>query len=97
VQRWSRKEIVTVLGVDEPFIVELEAEELVHADDGGMFNARQAERIRLCWTWMRELGANLEGAAVALQLVERLEEERRQVREVLRRLRERVESDGGDP
>lgn len=85
--RFTRREIVSLLGCDEGFLVQLETEDLVHCDEHGCFSTQQAERIRLCWTWIRELGVNLEGAAVALQLTERLEEERRQVRDVLERLR----------
>jgi hypothetical protein len=90
----SRREILTLLGVDEGFLVELEREEIVHCDDQGAFSSREAERVRLGWTMHHDLGLNLEGVDVALRLLDRIYEERRQYRAALERIRARVESAG---
>lgn len=86
----SRREIVTLLGVEEDFLVQLETEQIVHCDDDGCFSGLEAERVRLGWTMHHDLGVNLEGIDVALRLLDRLQEERRQYRAVLDRLKARL-------
>jgi len=92
----SRREILTLLGVEEDFLVRLEHEHIVHCDDEGCFSGWQAERVRLGWTMHHDLGVNLEGIDVALRLLDRIHEERRQYRAVLDRLRDRVASDSDE-
>lgn len=92
----SRREVLTLLGVDEDFLVRLEHEHIVHCDDDGCYSSPQAERVRVSWTMHHDLGVNLEGVEVALQLLDRLYDERRQYRAALERLRARVEGAFGD-
>jgi hypothetical protein len=83
----SRREVVTVLNVEESFVLELESEAIVKADAEGRFDPTALERIRLCHTLHDELGVNLEGLEVALQLIDRIHAERTQFRQVLDWLR----------
>jgi len=85
----SLRELVTVLDVDEAFVLELEAEELVYRDEQGLYSLEQAERVRVCWTMRAELGVNFEGVQVALHLLDRLLEERSRNRAVLERFKDR--------
>jgi DNA-binding transcriptional MerR regulator len=80
-------EVQGLLGVTEGYLLELERESLVTCDSEGCYIESQVERIRLCRTLQDELGVNLAGVEVALHLLERMEAERRQFREVLDWLR----------
>ena len=84
----SRERVQVLLGVEESFLVSLEAEGLVEADAGGRLSVEAVERVRVCHTLHRDLGVNLPGLAVTVHLLERIESERRQFEEVLRWVRE---------
>lgn len=88
--RYTRREVTTLLGVEEDFITLLEAETLVTADAEGRYDEPALERIRLCRTLQAELGVNVEGLEVALHLIEVIQDERREFAEVLAWLKERL-------
>ena len=48
------------------------------------------ERIRVSWTMHESLGVNMAGLEVALNLLDRWQDERRQTRRLLSELRERL-------
>lgn len=87
--RFTRVQLAELLELDEAFLVELERHEIVVPGPGERYDALAIERVRVCWTMHDALGVNLAGLEVALHLLDRLEHERRQVREILERYRER--------
>ncbi len=92
----SRREIVTLLGVEEDFLVWLESEQIVRCDERGEYSSDDAERARVGWIIHHELGVNHEGVDVALHLLECMLEERRRYGAVLERLRRRLDEMVGD-
>jgi hypothetical protein len=83
----TRDEVVSVLHVTEGFLLELERESIIETDPEGRYDAALLERIRICHTLHDELGVNFEGLEVALHLIDRINAERSQFREVLEWLR----------
>ena len=72
---WTLEQVVEQLSVSGEFVEELVREQIVVAHDG-RFSLHMVERIRVSWN-LHDLGVNLPGIEVALQLLERLEAERR--------------------
>lgn len=95
VERYSRTEVVTLLGVSEDFLLTLERDALVAPDAEGRYERRTLERVRICWSLQHELGVNPAGTEVCLHLLERLERERRQFRDVLAWLQGELRESGG--
>lgn len=89
-RQYLRAEVAKMLGVEESFLVLLEAEEIVIARDDA-YAAADLERIRFSHTLMHELDVNLPGIVVALQLMKRLEEERVRFEETLEALQRGLE------
>ena len=90
-RRLTRTEVVRLLQVDEGFIVELEQESIVSRDADDLYAEPQVERMRVSRTLSRDLGVNLAGVEVALQLMDRIHAERRQFVETLAWLKKRME------
>ncbi len=91
-RRIGRVQLARLLDVEEGFIAELEAHEIVVCHTDGQFDLRAVERVRFCWSMQRSFGVNLAGLEVALDLLERWQSERRRVHELLAELkREREE------
>tara|TARA_R110002072_G_scaffold95565_2_gene210713 strand:+ start:91 stop:387 length:297 start_codon:yes stop_codon:yes gene_type:complete len=82
-QRWPRAEVRRILGVTEEFLFAIEEAEIVRADSEGRYPSSALERIRICWNLERDLAVNLAGQEVVLHLLERVQRERQQFREVL--------------
>lgn len=78
----SRDELVERLGVTVEFIRLLEEEELVVVAGDG-YPPDIIERIRVCWGLHADLGVNVAGLEIILDLLERLENERRMLRSIL--------------
>jgi hypothetical protein len=72
----ARAELIVALGCDEGFVLWLERESLVVVH-GDVYEARAIERARVCWN-LHEMGVNEAGLEVALHLLERLSDERRE-------------------
>jgi len=89
-QRRTIRDVMSLLDVDEAFIVALEREAIVTSDLEGRYDAVAVERIRLCRTLSTELGVNLEGIEVALHLMDVIHDERREFGEVLAWLKQRL-------
>ena len=86
-RRIKRAELATLLDIDEEFVAELVAHEIVVCDEAECFDVVAVERVRVCWS-MRGFGVNMAGLEVALDLLERWQDERRRVRELLAQLPE---------
>ncbi len=67
-------QVVDRLEVEPGFVEDLVRERIVITEDG-RFGLQMVERIRVSWN-LYELGVNLPGIEVALDLLERLERER---------------------
>jgi hypothetical protein len=87
VRRMKRREVQALLDVTESYLLELEREALITCDAEGCYAESQVERVRLCRTLQGELDVNIAGVEVVLHLLERMEAERKQFREVLDWLR----------
>ena len=92
-RRFQRSEVVTLLGVDESFLLQLEEEEIVVAEPDG-YADDALERIRFARTLVRDLDVNLPGVVVALQLTKRIETERQQFEDLVHKLRAMLDSSG---
>ncbi|RMG09984.1 MAG: hypothetical protein D6731_18590 [Planctomycetota bacterium] len=90
-ERWTRAEVLHLLGVDEDFLAALEREDVVRPDPAGCYERWSVERVRVCWNLHRDLEVNLAGQDVILYLLDRLAEQRRQFQEVLRWLQRELE------
>lgn len=82
-ERVSRTEVQTLLNIDEAFLLELEREALVASDASGYYARATVERIRVCYALHDELGVNIAGLEVALNLIDRIHAERTQFHSVL--------------
>lgn len=79
-------EVVRALSIEPGFVHELERERIVVSEDG-RYAVHTVERIRVCWCLHHDLGVNLAGVEVALDLLQKLDDERRLRRRALRALR----------
>jgi MerR family transcriptional regulator/heat shock protein HspR len=90
---YTRHEILSLLALEESFLLELEEEEIVFCDaddgDGREFSERMFERIRVAHNLAHELDVNLAGVAVILQLREELAAMQRRLQELLDELKRR--------
>jgi hypothetical protein len=92
IRRITRREVQTLLNVDEAFLVELEREAIVRCDEEGCYPEEVIETVRVCRTLHDELGVNFAGVDVILHLLHTIRAERAQFREVLAWIRERSEA-----
>lgn len=90
-RRVTRVELARLLELDEGFLIELERHELLVPDEAGTYDVIGVHRARVCWSMHHVMGVNLAGLEVVLHLLERWEDERRRMRELVLRLREELE------
>ena len=71
---YSRREILTLFGIDDEFLITLEREEIVHADAAttGTFSEQMLERVRVAHNLVHELEVNLAGVAIILHMREQM-------------------------
>jgi MerR family transcriptional regulator/heat shock protein HspR len=80
-------EVIEVCGVDEQFVHELEQEALIHPvvrQRRKLYSLDQVDRVRVAHLLMEEMGVNLEGAEVVLNMREQMVAMQRQFNELLR-------------
>ncbi len=92
-RRIARVELAQLLDVEEGFIAELEALEIVRVGDDGRFDVRAVERVRVCWTMRSSFGVNAPGLEIAIDLLERWQDERSRAAALLAELRRERERD----
>jgi chaperone modulatory protein CbpM len=68
-------EIALRCGVEQQFIEQLVEFGIIegHAPDGGSYSSEVTLRVQRCVRLQRDLGVNLEGTAVIVELLERIE------------------------
>lgn len=81
------EEVVRALSIEPDFVIALERERIVASEDG-RYAVHTVERIRVCWCLHHDLGVNLAGVEVALNLLGQIEDQRRWRERTLRRLRQ---------
>ena len=86
------EQILSLLDLDAGFLRTLEQEGIVVRDASGRYQAATVERIRLCQTLHDDLGVNVAGIEVALNLLNIIDAERRQFADVLKQMRKRYAS-----
>ena len=82
-------EVVEICGVDRDFVAQLERESIIEPiirSKLKYYPRDQVERVRVARLLIKEMGVNLEGAEVALNMREQMIAMQRQFNEVLRRL-----------
>jgi DNA-binding transcriptional MerR regulator len=82
-------EVTEICRVDEDFVLRLERESLITPvvqDSQKLYSLEQVDRIRVARLLIEELGVNLEGTEVALNLREQMIAMQRQLGELFRRL-----------
>lgn len=72
----SLEEVVLALAIEPEFVHTLEREGIVVCDEDG-YPIHVVERIRVCWSLHHDLGVNLPGIEVALNLLDQLAVARR--------------------
>jgi len=72
--------VAVTLSVPEPFVVQL-CEAGIVTLDGDVDFEHVVERVRISWTLQEELGVNLAGIEVALNLLEVIHRDRRWLHE----------------
>ena len=87
-QYYYRRQIIEILDVDESFLDELMAEDLIHPQQiesgkEGVFPKDQVERIRIIANLVQELEVNLAGAEVILEMRENMIRMQRQFDQIL--------------
>ncbi len=96
---YYRKQIIEILDVEESFLDQLVAEDLVHPlleepGSEGVFPLDQFERIRIITNLVRDLEVNLAGAEVILEMRENMIRMQNQfdviLRELVRELKDRL-------
>ncbi len=92
----SRDQVAQELSVSPAVLVRYETMGLVHAVQDGPVVGYEAGEIRRIWTivsFQRDLGINLAGVEVILQLRDRLSEVHHRVHDLAEQLRELVDLD----
>jgi MerR HTH family regulatory protein len=82
-------EVIEICCVDEDFVLRLEKESLITPvveDSQKLYPLEQVDRIRVAHLLIEQMGVNLEGAEVALNMREQMIAMQRQFNEVLKRL-----------
>jgi DNA-binding transcriptional MerR regulator len=82
-------EVIEICGVDEKFVLRLEEESLIAPvvrDSEKLYPPELLDRIRVAHLLIEEMGVNLEGAEVALNMREQMIAMQRQFNALLRRL-----------
>lgn len=82
-------EVVELCGVDKKFVRRLERERVIRAltrENRKLYSLDQVDRVRVARLLIEEMGVNLEGVEVALQMREQIIALQRHVRELFRRL-----------
>ncbi len=71
---YSRREVLTLLGIDDEFLATLEREEIVRADTAttGSFTEQMLQRARVAHNLVHELEVNLAGVAIILHMREQM-------------------------
>ncbi len=84
--RYTRRQIVELLEVEEELVLALEREEVIEAEDADAYSEQMLERVRVAANLMADLDVNMPGVAIIVRLREELSATRRQLEELARRL-----------
>ena len=79
-------EVTKICNVDETFVARLEQEKLISPivrRGGKVYSVDQVDRVRVARLLIEEMGVNLEGAEVALNMREQMIAMQRQFNEIL--------------
>ena len=77
---YSRREVVTLLAIEESLLIEFEREEIVIPDvEAERYSPRMLERARVAQNLVRELDVNLAGAAIIVRMREEMVGLRRRI------------------
>jgi hypothetical protein len=90
-KRITRHDVLSVLDVNEDFLIELERESIVETEGEGVYPEGELERIRICRTLHDELGVNFAGVEVALHLMETIAKDRARFLELIEELKRELE------
>ncbi|RJR54350.1 MAG: MerR family transcriptional regulator [Desulfobacteraceae bacterium] len=95
---WTMTEVMEIYRVDEPFMLQLEEEEILwpvrrKGSSDRFYSDRDLESLRLAKILMEEMGVNMEGVEIILRMRESMFQMRAQFDDILedlaRQLRER--------
>jgi MerR family transcriptional regulator/heat shock protein HspR len=82
-------EVVELCGVNKGFILRLERERLIRplpSQKRKLYSLDQVERVRVARLLIEDMGVNIEGAEVALNMREQMMAMQRQLKRLVRRL-----------
>ena len=91
--RYTRRQVLELLEIEDTFLVALELEEIVMDDAGSGqdpgYSELMLERARVAHNLVQELDVNLPGVSIILRMREEMAELRHQMAEVLSELKRR--------
>ena len=91
--RYTRRQLLELLEIEDTFLVALEREEIVTDDTGSGssegYSERMLERARVAHNLVQELDVNLPGVSIILRMREEIAELQRQMAAVLAELERR--------
>ncbi len=85
---WTVTEVMEIFEVDEGFIADLEAEDVIcpmcrEESPAKLFSAREMEKLRLAKVLMEDMGVNLPGVEIILRMRATMFHMRRQFDDIL--------------
>ncbi len=86
-RRIERRALARLFEVEERFVAELEERAIIEAGHDGRYDVVAVERVRVCCSMHHDLGVNMPGLEVALDLLERWQDERRRLTALVEELR----------
>ncbi len=84
--KYTRRQIIELLEVEEDLVLALEREEIIEVEDGDAYSEQMLERVRVAANLMADLDVNLPGVAIIVRLREELSTTRHQLQELAKRL-----------
>ena len=84
--RYTRKQVLELLEIDDGFLVTLLSEEIVTHDESGDFSEQMLERVRVAQNLVRDLEVNLPGVAIILRMREDMADLHHRLAELAREL-----------
>ena len=87
--RYTRKQVLELLEIDDGFLVTLLSEEIVTHDESGDFSEQMLERVRVAQNLVRDLEVNLPGVAIILRMREDMADLHHRLAELARELERR--------
>ena len=93
---WTITEVTEIFQVDKRFVTDLEEEDIIcpicrEDSDKKLLSANELEKLRLAKILVEDMGVNIEGVDVILQMRQKMLEMRKQFDDILEDLAEQLQ------